>query len=67
VKKILSTVDKENGAITVREIKYLVGKPNPVILEIGANIGQTTLDFLKEIPESTIYCFEPDPRAIATF
>ena len=67
MKKILSTVDKENGAITVREIKYLVGKPNPVILEIGANIGQTTLDFLKEIPESTIYCFEPDPRAIAAF
>lgn len=67
MKKILNTVNKESGAITVREIKYLVGKPNPVILEIGANIGQTTLEFLKEIPEAIIYCFEPDPRAITAF
>jgi FkbM family methyltransferase len=67
VKKIFNSVDKEGGAITVREIKYLVGKPNPVILEIGANIGQTTLEFLKEMPEASIYCFEPDPRAIAAF
>lgn len=67
MKRVFNTVDKENGAITVREIKYLVGKPNPVIIEVGANIGQTTLEFLKELPEATIYCFEPDPRAIAAF
>jgi FkbM family methyltransferase len=45
----------------------LVGKNDPVIIEVGANIGQTTAAFLNEMPNATIYCFEPDPRAISEF
>jgi FkbM family methyltransferase len=68
MKKSISNVKKESiGGLLVEEVKYLVGKRNPVILEIGANIGQTTYEFLQEMPEATIYCFEPDPRAIAEF
>jgi FkbM family methyltransferase len=67
MKKKLISVDREGGALTPYEIKYLVGKSNPVIIEVGANIGQTTAEFLREMPAATIYCFEPDPRAIAEF
>ncbi len=67
MKRKLSTVFKEGEDITVREIKYLIGKKSPVIIEVGANIGQTTAEFLKEMPGATIYCFEPEPRAIAEF
>ena len=38
-----------------------------MIIEVGANTGQTTYELLWEMPEATIYCFEPDPRAIAEF
>jgi 2-O-methyltransferase len=57
----------ERGTIKVSELKNLIGKSNPTILEIGANIGQTTEEFLLEMPNSNIFCFEPDPRAIQKF
>lgn len=56
-----------NGSLSVLEIKKLLNKSNPVILEIGANCGQTTVEFIREFPEATIHCFEPDPRAISKF
>lgn len=56
-----------SGSLSVLEIKKLLGKSNPVILEIGANCGQTTIEFVKEFPSATIHCFEPDPRAISKF
>jgi 2-O-methyltransferase len=49
------------------EIAKLVEKPDPIILEIGCNDGSDTLAFLRAIPQAKIYCFEPDPRAIARF
>jgi 2-O-methyltransferase len=57
----------ERGAIEIRALKQLVGKIDPVIVEVGANVGQTTEQFLREMPMARIYCFEPDPRAIAKF
>ena len=38
-----------------------------MILDIGANCGQTTAELLKVLPRATIFAFEPDPRAIAKF
>lgn len=55
------------GALSAGEIRALVDKDDPVILEIGANCGQTTVELLKAIPGATIHAFEPDPRAIAKF
>jgi len=51
----------------VENIKSLITKDDPTILEIGANCGQTTIEFLKVFPKAKIYCFEPDPRAISKF
>jgi len=37
----------------------------PVIVECGANTGSDTVKFLARWPDARIYCFEPEPRAIA--
>jgi FkbM family methyltransferase len=55
------------GALTAAEIRQLVGKDDPVIIEVGANCGQTTVELLKTMPGATIFAFEPEPRAIAKF
>jgi len=67
VKRDIAKVTRETGSLTVHEIRQLVGRDDPVIIEIGANVGQTTLEFLSVMPRARIYCFEPEPRAIAQF
>src|ERR1700749_4575302 len=57
----------ERNPLAVPQLKPLIGKDDPVILEIGANVGQTTEEFLREMPSARIFCFEPEPRAIAKF
>ena len=54
-------------ALSAAEIRQRVGKDDPIIIEVGANCGQTTIDLLQAIPGATIHAFEPDPRAIAKF
>ena len=53
--------------LTSLHMYHLIGKLNPTILEIGANCGQSTATFIQQMPNATIYCFEPDPRAISKF
>ena len=60
-------VPLEQGAIKASELKALIGKDDPVIIELGANVGQTTEGFLQAMPNAKIFCFEPDPRAIRKF
>lgn len=62
-----STFPVVPGALTADEIRQLVGKENPVIIEVGANCGQTTVELLRAMPGATIFAFEPEPRAIAKF
>lgn len=40
-------------------LKLLVSEPNPVILDIGANLGQSLKEFKSLWPSSEIHCFEP--------
>ena len=47
------------------EIKSLIGTEDPIILEIGANNGTDTIDFLNTFKYGRFFCFEPDPRALA--
>lgn len=49
------------------EIRDLVGRDRPVILEVGANCGQTTAELLEVMPDAVIHAFEPEPRAISEF
>lgn len=45
-------------------IKNLLNKNNPIIIEIGANDGSTTREFLRHFPACRLYLFEPDKRCI---
>ncbi len=40
--------------------------PTPVIFDVGANIGQSTLWYLKSFPAATVYAFEPLPSVYKT-
>lgn len=53
--------------LTAEHMFHLIGKHDPIILEIGANCGQSTVTFMQQMPHATVHCFEPDPRAIAKF
>uniref|UniRef100_A0A832M253 FkbM family methyltransferase n=1 Tax=Oscillatoriales cyanobacterium SpSt-402 TaxID=2282168 RepID=A0A832M253_9CYAN len=45
-----------------QDIRYLLnGKPLELVVDVGANIGQTICEVLKYFPKSHIYCFEPVP------
>lgn len=48
-------------------IQACVGRDDPTILEIGCNDGGHSLWLLDLFSNPTVYCFEPDPRAIARF
>ena len=56
-----------HSEITKELIRECVGKSDPTILEIGCNDGSHTLWFLEIFENPKVYCFEPDPRAIARF
>jgi 2-O-methyltransferase len=53
--------------IAMDEIRALVSRDDPVILEIGCNDGTDTAAFLAEFPSCEIHCFECDPRPIQQF
>lgn len=55
------------GEFNFYELPTLLGKDNPVILDIGSNDGGHTLGFLKLFKNPKVYAFEPDPRAQARF
>ena len=41
--------------------RQLPSKPNGIILDIGANIGATVLDFANRWPQVKIHAYEPNP------
>jgi precorrin-6B methylase 2 len=63
----LVSATKEGGTLTAEAIRDLLDRDDPVILDIGANAGDTTLEILRVMPNAKIYAFEPDPRAIEQF
>ncbi len=53
--------------ISKKEIKFLLKKENPIVLEIGSHNGSDSKEFLDEFNKIRLYCFEPDPRSIKKF
>jgi FkbM family methyltransferase len=49
------------GAFQVQR-RLLAKTSGIVIFDCGANVGQTTTQYLKLFPEATIYAFEPNPE-----
>ena len=67
IKKFIRSLVCEKDYLKVENIKKYINKNNPVIIEIGSNIGMTTSLFLKTFPEAKIFCFEPDPSLVSRF
>jgi len=67
INKILEKMGLKTFEISKGEIKDLLDKEDPIILEVGCNDGTDTLDFLETFKDCKVYCFEPDPRAIDKF
>jgi FkbM family methyltransferase len=56
-----------DGELSASQLRDLVGKDAPLILEIGANDGTHTKWFKDVFPDAIIHCFEPDARAAKVF
>jgi len=54
-------------AISPADLRRLITRPEPTILDIGCNDGEQTWTFLELFPEASVFCFEPDDRARARF
>ena len=55
----MALMDRHEGKIPVDEIGRLVGRCDPLILEIGAHDGQDTEVLCQAFPAAKIHCFEP--------
>lgn len=52
------------GACLFRDVYRILRPHRPeVILDVGANIGQSAAEFLREFPEAVVHSFEPNPVA----
>jgi 2-O-methyltransferase len=63
--QVVAGVRQYGRDIMVGELRHLVGRDDPVILEVGCNDGETTAKMLQIMPRARIVCFEPDPRPLA--
>ncbi len=63
----MTTIQSFPRDLRSEELREFVQHPTPTFLEIGCNDGTDTNRLLLAFPRCHIYCFEPDPRAIARF
>lgn len=58
-----SLIEIFSGIFTSNPYYFVANKNNPVIIDVGANIGDTLLYFKYLYPDSAVVCFEPHPEA----
>lgn len=61
INRIIKDGDYEPEVVTAI-LKNIENKSNPVIIDIGANIGLISIAVLNEFPQVKIYAFEPGPH-----
>lgn len=50
------------GEESYRVVAELVGKPDPVVIDGGAHLGDMVEKFGAHLPQAEFHCFEPDPE-----
>jgi FkbM family methyltransferase len=50
------------GNDLIANVRRLLGRPPTLILDVGANVGQTLTSFRTAWPAARIVCFEPSPE-----
>ena len=58
-------VSAEVGLNLFRDLRSMAGTGSLVIIDAGANVGQSILDFHRVFSHPTIHAFEPGPEAFA--
>lgn len=67
VASYLRRLVRRRGEFDLNGLPALLGRDDPVILDVGCNDGIHTLMFLRLFPQARVFCFEPDPRARERF
>ncbi len=55
--------DEGHGKNPLLDISRRLGQGEPIIFDVGANIGQSVVNFKRYFPLSKIYSFEPSEKA----
>lgn len=53
------------GVDVTRDLQTLLGDQSLMLFDIGANLGQTSLELTETFSKATIHAFEPDPNTYA--
>jgi FkbM family methyltransferase len=62
----IRNVKRPFGQELLADIKHLLGSSGePILVDVGANDGQTALELLRRFPKAAIHCFEPNVEAYA--
>lgn len=54
------------GIDAYRDVSKILDKSDPLVFDVGANIGQTAVHILDLFPAARIHCFEPSPSVFKT-
>jgi FkbM family methyltransferase len=65
--KFTVTYRKMVGEFHFKDFEDLVKLDSSIVIEIGANDGESTEEILKYFPKSKVFAFEPDKRAVEEF
>lgn len=60
-------MEKYGEKISPEKLRELLGKDDPLILEVGCNDGDDSAVFVNTFAGGVLHCFEPDPRPIKQF
>lgn len=56
---------KSLGLSPYRDMHRLISTPNPVVFDVGSNVGQTVATVRKHLRNPVLHCFEPTPSTFA--
>lgn len=59
---VLNSADARNNGEDKFLKKHLSSKPNAIVFDVGANVGNYSREILKVAPKAKIYAFEPHPK-----
>lgn len=64
----LGVLNYENGKVSGETflvnalLPSILAKDDPIIFDVGANVGNYSASLLKKIPKANVYAFEPHPK-----
>lgn len=63
--QLFRTSPKSLGLSPYRDMSRLVAPAQPVVFDVGANVGQTVAKMRKYLRSPVLHCFEPTPATFA--